>query len=298
VTGSGASPATQSDGYSIKLLRPLQDLAGRVLASVGVLTAVLYYFGYVREQALFGYFGVDLGTLQFSTNDYLVRSAGTVFVPLGALLLTATLLLMGYHVAVLVLRLAGPRWQPVAWHAAGAVALVLLLLGLVGLANRGHPPVSPVAAPTALGAGAMLLSFVTDGPGTAPLPWSAAPRSARQARQALTVVLVIVALFWGTSNVAQQRGLLTAQAIERSLALQPQAVVYSAKRLQIAGPGVGLQTLPTTDALYRYRYNGLRRLAHSGGRWFLLPVGWTRANGATVIVLDDSTEGTRVDLAP
>ena len=35
----------------------------------------------------------------------------------------------------------------------------------------------------------------------------------------------------------------------------------------------------------------------AGGRWFLLPAGWTPDNGATVIVLPDSANDIRVDLS-
>jgi hypothetical protein len=109
---------------------------------------------------------------------------------------------------------------------------------------------------------------------------------------------VLVAVFWATANVARQRGVDAARAIELSLPIQPQAVVYSRDRLQIAGPGVGLSELDAPDAAFAFRYNGLRTLVHAGGRWFLLPVGWTRQNGATVFLLPDSSEAIRVDLAP
>lgn len=45
---------------------PAVDFVTRVVAPVSLLTAILYYFGYMREHALFGYFGVDLGSLRFS----------------------------------------------------------------------------------------------------------------------------------------------------------------------------------------------------------------------------------------
>jgi hypothetical protein len=74
-------------------------------------------------------------------------------------------------------------------------------------------------------------------------------------------------------------------------------VIYSSKRLQISGPGVTVVELPAASAEYRFRYSGLRLLIHSGGRWFLLPEGWSRSNAATVILLRDDGD-TRVDLHP
>jgi hypothetical protein len=78
-------------------LGPVIEFVTRVLAPAGLLTAVLYYFGYVREQALFAYFGVDLGSVGFSTTDYLVRSAGTVFLPLATVLVAGVTAVIAHH---------------------------------------------------------------------------------------------------------------------------------------------------------------------------------------------------------
>jgi hypothetical protein len=78
-------------------LGPFIEFVTRVLAPAGLLTAVLYYFGYVREQALFAYFGVDLGSVGFSTTDYLVRSAGTVFLPLATVLVAGVTAVIAHH---------------------------------------------------------------------------------------------------------------------------------------------------------------------------------------------------------
>ena len=67
------------EGAKDNSLGAAADFVTHVVAPASLLTAILYYFGYVRELALFGYFGVDLGSLQFSTTDYLVRSVGTIF---------------------------------------------------------------------------------------------------------------------------------------------------------------------------------------------------------------------------
>jgi hypothetical protein len=56
-------------------LEPVIGFVSRVLVPGGLLTAVLYYFGYVREQALFSHFGIDLGIVGFATTDYLVQEA-------------------------------------------------------------------------------------------------------------------------------------------------------------------------------------------------------------------------------
>jgi hypothetical protein len=92
------SKRSTSSSASDRGLGPVVEFVSRVLAPAGVLTAVLYYFGYVREQALFAYFGIDLGSLDFSTADYLVRSAGTLFFSLATLLVVAVMAVASHYV--------------------------------------------------------------------------------------------------------------------------------------------------------------------------------------------------------
>lgn len=277
------------------------EFATRVLAPVSVLTAVLFYFGFVREQALFTYFGVDLGSVGFSTTDYLVRSAGTLFIPLATVLIGAVAAVAAHLLLTYVLDRVDRRWRRIVWVALGVIAATLLLIGVVGLRRRADPLQGPLVAPVALGSGVLLLEYVVNtarANKAVSTPLSAVLDETRTLRQGLTVALVLVAMFWATANVARQRGLEAARAIELSLAIQPQAVVYSRDRLHITGPGVGLSELDAPGAAFAFRYNGLRTLVHAGGRWFLLPVGWRRDNGATVILLPDASDAIRVDLAP
>jgi hypothetical protein len=207
---------------------------------------VLFYFGYVREQALFAYFGVDLGSIGFSTTDYLVRSAGTLFIPLGTLLIAGVAAVIAHLLLTYALVRVDRRWRRIAWVAFGAIAVALLVIGVIGLRRRADPLGSPLISPIALGSGALLLEYAVNtarNTQTVPAPLSAVLASTRTLRQGLTIALVLVALLWATANVAQQRGIDAARAIELSLPIQPQAVVYSRDRLQITGPGVGLSEL-------------------------------------------------------
>jgi hypothetical protein len=265
------------------------------------LTAVLYYFGYVREQAFFSHFGIDLGIVGFSTTDYLVRSTSTVFFPLATVLVLGVAAVVTHHLFVYLVSRADDRWRRALWVVLGVMSLVLLVAGVVGLQRRANPAIGPLFAPVALASGALLLEYTAEMVRTdeaIPDQVSTGLAATQTVRRGLLVALALVAVFWITTTVAEQRGIAAANAVEKSLPIRPQAVVYSRARLQITGPGVMLSRLDASDAAFAYRYSGLRTLVHAGSRWYLLPAGWTRDNGATVTVLPDSVNDIRVDLSP
>jgi hypothetical protein len=294
-----STDATQGDGGS-RVVGRVVEFVGQVLIPAGVLTAVLYYFGYVREQALFSYFGVDLGSVELTTTDYVVRSAGAVFAPLARVWLVGVVALVAHHLVVAVLRSADPRWWRLVWSALALIAVALLSVGAVGL-QFPFTLVSPLVASVALGSGAVLLEYATwmaGGDDRLRAEWRATATAMMWPRRALLLGVALVAAFWLTANVAHRNGIETAHAIELSLATRAEAVVYSTQRLQISGPGVDVAVLDDADSAFAYQYAGLRVLVHSGGRWFLIPAGWRHDNEATVVLLPDDTDDVRVDLRP
>ncbi|WP_067464079.1 hypothetical protein [Actinomadura macra] len=279
----------------------LVEVAGRVLASTGVLTAILYYFGYVRQRALFDYFGVDLGAVGFSTTDYLVLSAGPVFSPLASLAVFSVGLLIAHHLLLQLMKGAGRRWRQAVCASLAVTGFCMLTIGAISLHRLGDAITGPYLSPAALGGGTVLLEYAAESATRYGLVRGGLAEildTTRALRRALLVALALVAAFWATANVAQEHGVDAARAIELSLPGRSQAVVYARERLQISGPGVEMVRLPGEEEGLTYRYNGLRTLAHVEDRWFLLPVGWTHDNGATVILLPDSKDKTRVDVAP
>src|SRR4051794_26460224 len=60
------------------LLDQLSAVAG-VVAPTTVLTALLYYYGYVATYARFAYFGVDLATLRLPTQELVLRSVAVLY---------------------------------------------------------------------------------------------------------------------------------------------------------------------------------------------------------------------------
>jgi hypothetical protein len=55
-----------------------------IVAPVTLLSALLFYFGYVSSSSEYTYFGVDVDTIGLSTQGYIMRSPQTLLVPLLA----------------------------------------------------------------------------------------------------------------------------------------------------------------------------------------------------------------------
>ena len=60
-----------------------------IVAPVTLLSALLFYFGYVSSSSEYAYFGVDVDTIGLSTQGYIMRSPQTLLVPLLVLPLAA-----------------------------------------------------------------------------------------------------------------------------------------------------------------------------------------------------------------
>jgi hypothetical protein len=154
----------------------------------------------------------------------------------------------------------------------------------------------------ALGVGAGLIEYtlVTAG-STQSIPsvmlGSLSRKPVRYIRRALLIALILAGMFGATADIAHKSGEDAAKIFAESLPLQTQIVIFSKLRLQLAGTGLSAIPLDPTDAAYAYRYNGLRLMLHIEDRWLLIPAGWTEASGDTVMILKDSTDDLRIELA-
>ncbi|MCA1692321.1 MAG: hypothetical protein LC733_09030 [Actinobacteria bacterium] len=75
-----------------RALRSISSLrtAFQAIAAPATLTmGVLFFFGWNRAEAGARYFGLDQSLLDFSTQDYLLRSVDAMFLPIVAVLVTA-----------------------------------------------------------------------------------------------------------------------------------------------------------------------------------------------------------------
>lgn len=286
-------PAGTSDVLK-EALKPIVAL----LANVTVVTALLVYFGWRRADTHADRLGIDESVLGMTTREYVLRSVGPVLV-----------LLVGVAACGLAWMALERRLTPLLGHAPdapaptpirlamGALSLAWLILpGLVYLLGFAWPAPAFVLFPASIGAGTLLGVYagrirrerhpdedLTD---------------ARRSRLALAFagLLVLVCLFWTASNYAEVLGDRLADDFVDEVDRLAGVVVSSEQRLFLDGPGVDEDPLPgpEADGALQYRYEGLRLLEHTGGRYFLVSDGWTPTYGV-VFVLEADDDTIRLD---
>ena len=276
--------------------RRVAGLIVAVIAPVTLITALAYYFGYRREAAFAGYFGIDPSTLGFTTNDYILRSVDALFVPITVLLLVA-------FGAVFLHALAGNHFERVDLAPIAAVAgLCFLIVGIALLA--GGPITNRYAYLQALGpaVGVSLLLYAL-------AQNRAVSRHAFAAAVFVGIAVVLVSLFWATSDYADNRGRAQAMKLARDITVDPSVTVYSKENLDIhplaqgggvpqpVEPGGGCAKLTVTKfpkGAYPYAYSGFTLLLESGGNYFLTPTSpdprhpqWDPVNDSIFVIPDD-----------
>jgi hypothetical protein len=284
------------------LLPRLFKIAGAVLGSTTVLTGLLFYFGRLHITGFFRYLRVNFTVLDLTPNDYLIRSADGLFVPLTTVAVTGLLVLWGNRFVLErltsdrrreVLRVAGP--------AAAGLGLVLVLLSLRELFADG-PLVTglPWLGGIALAAGVLLVTYAAH---LARARSSAGQGARRHAIDAsvlaeggFALLLVTIGLFWAVGSYAIEVGDSRARQAVAELPITPDAVVYSERSLRLAVAGVTEFRCQDPDAAYRFRYDGLKLVLQSGGQYLLVSGEWSRENGTAVLL--PRGDGVRLEFAP
>lgn len=283
-------PAAPPESPS-KALRVL----GSVIAPTTVLTGLLFFFGRQHATWLLDYFGVPLSTMGLTAQDYLVRSADDLFAPIAVVLAGVLALLWLYR--FLRARLGDAAWQrllrlatPVA-VAGGVAGLAVAAVGVV----RPEAFASSYAVP---GAGLSLgvLFLVSASRLLAARSGRVVPAAVATAEWVAAFVLVSVGLFWAVADYSASVGVGRALQIEAGLAAPPETVLYSAKSLNLTGPGVRETQCRNADTAYHYRYTGLKLILQSGGQYFLLPVQWHKADGTALVL--PRTDALRLEFTP
>jgi len=293
--GPRARPARAPEAQESPLRSALS-----VLTTIGppltIATALMFYFGWARSNRQAAAMGLgDVSLFGYSTQDYVLLSISTLYIPLLVMTILALAWLALHRRVAYMLESPAtrPRLRQVGLLAFGggvAAAGAAVLLATL------DPDQAPLVLPLVLAGGAAVAAYGAWLAGAAndsrgrlppPVPW-------QRALQILLVGTVItLALFWEVSKYADVVGLGYARRIEQRVSQLPRATAYSANPLGVLAPGVREERIdvgPGSDsATMRYRTSGMRFLVRSGGRVFLLHDGWTLEEG-TVIVLPDGED--------
>jgi hypothetical protein len=280
-------------------LKGVLELLGSVAAPVTVVTSVMFYFGWVHTGAFYRYFAIDRTALELSVRDYVVRSINSILWPLIMGLVLAALwiwvhgmvvrTLVDEHRRALVRRLS---------LAVGGLGVACFVTGFVAprVGNLYESLVHELLTPLGFAVGAALVGYavhVYRRTGNRPLASATSgalePRWLGRAGLGLVAILVTINLLWAITYFADALGRGDAYRLAaRHFSDQPAVVVYSTKRLFLDPfGGVEETSLGGKNAAYQFRYSRLRLLIRSGGKYFLVPSGYSTAD-PIVIVLSDN----------
>jgi hypothetical protein len=263
-----------------------------------VLAALLFYFGWVRSDALYYPLGIDQTLLAFSWQDYLLRSTKSAFGFLRYLLLGA-ILFAWIHFGMqwfLASKLSSRR----RFLRGLATCVFALPGGLLILASL------PSLLPTWLRVPQACASH-TLAVGTAALTYAAylamtwlfprrPPVWLRNATVGCGIALALLGVFASAASYAQSIGYSRASEILSNPDHLPSVVLYSHDRLGINHPAVNEEELGSSAGAYTYRYTNLRFLVRTADKYFLLP-GGTLSSVPVTFVLPDSPD-LRVEVSP
>ncbi|SRR6266571_900719 len=258
-----------------------------VIAPASVISALLFYFGYVASRAQYAYFGIDVDMVELGTQNYIMRSPQPLLVPLLVFtLLGASLLFVHSEFRRRVQaaaraahadadmpertqaqrRLRRARRAVRAVVLAGLAVLVLGMLLVFGYSALRDWPLFDLMIPLLLAIGGGLVAYgwrstdvlrETTRPPAPPSKGRAAGRGAspasddaallRLATRVLLYALIAVSVLWATATVAQWSG----RGLARNLALHldrlPRVILDTKERLFLHSPGVQESQLPASD---------------------------------------------------
>lgn len=272
------------------------------VAPLTLVTALLFYFGYVSTREFFRYFGIDVDIIGLSSQEFVMRSPGALFVPVMVLLLLAAALIVGHR--ALRRRLAkrsGPAQRRVigviAWAGVGFVVIGLVLA--FGVLVPSDSNVAELLAPVCLAIGAGLAAYA------ASTARSVDTGSVARGVVVLLVLVMVAGTFWSTATIARWWGLGQARELAADLQTLPAVVLDTRERIYPGNEAIRFQELipaasdetggesaeDPDDAApaptYGYRYFGLRLLAQGGGRLYLVPDAWSADASTLVVRYDD-----------
>jgi hypothetical protein len=261
-----------------------------VVGPLTLLTALAYYFGWRRERAFAGYFGIDPTVLGLSSDDYVLRSVEALFAPFAALLLVCFAVLCA---RVLLADAVAPRWVS---EVAAIVGIAALAIGVALAAGHGISSSYIYLQALAPAVGVSLVAYALIE--MRKHHHSGADRASVSGLRYLTLSVILVSLFWATAEYADHRGTNEARKLAANLAIDPTVTLYSKENLDIdpsayaatkGCPVVNVQKNARSD--YPWIYSGFTLLLRNDGDYFITPTPpdgvWT-PRGEPVLIIPDN----------
>jgi hypothetical protein len=272
--GGDASDQTANESRAVQLLM-------QIGSPVAIVTALMFYFGWIRADTEAERLGFDTSVTGMTTTDYLMKSILALFVPMLVPLLAA-LLLMALHRRFVASATAGSRLNA----GLGRLAHVAvwswpgwLILGVVLVLFA--PPLAGMAVPAILTAAPACLLY-GDALGRRTCRSGGLTRGVR----VLVLVILALAVFWDTERVARLVGAEYAAEVTAHPTRLVAVTVFSEKDLGFDA-GVAVTRLNEPSGAYRFRYDGFRLVQRSGNRLFLISESWDPAHRRVYVLTDD-----------
>lgn len=297
---AGSLPATGQPGvvpddretstdYGVKAELPkVLKIAAGVIAPATLITALLFYFGYNHAYWYFQYFGVNDTVLDLTAQDYWLRSADSLFVPLAAIVGVCLLTVWIYRV---VSGRLNERQQRIVSKAgivaAAVVGIISLIVAILGILNPAAFESALALPGLCLAGSVVLLAIVSRTQRTQRERSNAQPRVPSWvglAEIGFLFVLVSGGLFWSVTNYSAAAGSARGLATQKALPTAPDTALYSERSLSIPAVSAKEIICPQSEGAYRYRYAGLKLVFASGSQFFLLPASWPGSGGVAIVI--------------
>jgi hypothetical protein len=286
-----------------------------IIAPATLLSAVLFYFGYVSARAQYEYFGVDVDSIGLSTRDYVMRSPQPLLFPLlvltllgvGGLALHTTL---RRHIAARAgdgAAIAVVRQRTRQASIAGLAVLALGVLLLLTYPYVRDWPLFNLVTPLLIGLGAAGIAYAAHvrtlltarTSGGSSRQDAAGNVALRRAVGLLLGVIVAATIFWATATVAQWSGRGLARYDARHLDRFPAVILDTKERLYLtdgcqhvtdrAASCIQETALPAVPGqTYHFRYRHFRLLIQGHNQMFLVPDVWSASDSTLVVPMDGS----------
>lgn len=293
VVDDPAPPATSASlpSHGLRFEKWMGFLSSFV-APLTLVSALLFYFGYVSTREFFRYFGVDVDIIGMSSQEFVMRSPGALFIPVMVLTLLAAAAILG-HRALRAWVLAQP--PPTRRRVIAGLAWTGIGFVLAGLALAFLLPLFPewtyglLLTPLFLAVGAGLAAYA------ASTARALDPSGGGRGVVVLLVLVMVAGTFWSTATIAQWWGLGQARSLAADLTTLPAVVLDTPERLHPGNDAIAFRQLedeasvddPDAAPTYGFRYHGLRLLAQGDGRLYLVPDAWSADASTIVVPYDD-----------